>query len=156
MFNFVSRWLINRRRKIFKYWDGVKWQYTDPLKVWRAIMTHPTFDPESTGPAFDRGDEEAWKTVLGISQDVFHVVPFVKPGQLGLTEQETILVFKRFLVYCDDLKKSIRTIPTTQPPTPVTDQTEYSVPPEVEALMKDIAASGSTLTANSSETPGCC
>lgn len=154
MFNWLSRWLINRRRRIFRFWDGKQWRYVDPLVMWRGIMTHPEFDPETTGPAFDRGDESAWHVVLRCTQHVFGITSFSERGKPGLTEQETILLFKRFLAYCDDLKKSMQTIPTSQQPTQAPVSTGYSVPPEI--LTSATAAFGSTSTVNSSATPGCC
>jgi hypothetical protein len=157
MFNWIRRCLINRQRKIFRYWDGNQVLYADPLLLWRLIMTHREFDPATHGPAFDRGEEEAYRVVLRCAMDVFQV-PLIDRRtkaslkQPGLTEQELINLFKRFLAYCDDLKKSIRTSQTSPEPTPEesVSSTDYTVPTSV------LSALSSMENGKPSEPQGCC
>jgi hypothetical protein len=152
----LRRKVTDRQRNIFKFYDGEKLRGVDPLLVWRLIMTHPDFNPEVHGPAFDKGDVEAWKIVLKCARDAFEIPPFTETGKPGLTEQELSSLFKRFLAYCDDLKKSFETSQPSLPSTEQTASTAYIPPPEVASIIAASAVSPSTSTDKPSEPVGCC
>jgi hypothetical protein len=154
--NWLRRLLIDRQRKIFSFYDGARMRRVDPLLVWRLIMTHPDFDPAVHGPAFDRGCPEAWKVVLKCARDVFQLEHFTELGKPGLTEQEMVSLFKRFLAFCEDLKKSFEESPTTPPSTEQTPSTDYIPPPEVQSIIDASAGSPSTPRDSPSEYVGCC
>lgn len=151
MLNWLRNRLMNRRRKIFTYWDGCKNVSVDPLLVWRMILGHPQFNPEVHGPAYDRGDEDAWRVVQKCARDVFQVPVYSGMGKPGLTELELDSLFKRFMLYMDGLKKSTKTNPTTpsftQPEIP---STHYTAP---TSLLSDLPSMPSE---NASGLPGCC
>lgn len=152
MLNWFRRKMADRQRKIFTFYDGCKYRSVDPLLIWGLINGHPQFDPQTHGPAFDRGDEEAYRIVLKCARDVFDIPAYSERGKPGLTEMELVTVFKQFLAYCDDLKKSINRLPISQPVTVESEQpqTGYIVPTSVSAVLP------STSTDKPYETPGCC
>ena len=148
MLNWLCNRIVNRRRKIFTYWDGCKNVSVDPLLVWRSILSHTLFDPETLGPAYDRGEEDAWKLVQKITRDVFNVPAFTILGQPGLTELELDSLFKRFQLYMEGLKKSTSQSPTSQPPMVEIPSSSYTVPTNV------LSALHLTPNANASDSLG--
>ena len=117
MFN----WLLQKRRRIFRFWDGSRWRAVDPLRAWRLLWNHPTCSPEkdfgpATGAHPDKFEPDAQDRVLGMIQDMFGVKPWSEDTP-GLTIDETLNLLWDFIRYMNDLKKKPNTTPTMSAPT---------------------------------------
>lgn len=115
MLSFLENWWRGRRqqrrRAIFRYWDGRAFRTADPLAVYRLLATHPKFDWERHPREIDEGDAEATDTTLSAVREVFGVQMFDAATRRGLTEAETLNLLIEFVNYLGLLKKSIRLPP---------------------------------------------
>jgi hypothetical protein len=107
------RWLFNRSRFIFTYWNGNRIVTGDPMTIWRALQQHEDFreDDFKLMKVAALRDRTIGK-LAGIVRDVFSVKT---PDAGGLTELECIDLLKAFLVYSGFQKKSTEQTPTLQP-----------------------------------------
>lgn len=104
MLNWLRRIIRNRRRAIFVYWDGLRIRRIDPIAAFRALKTHPTFDPDTHLALADLGDLDAIKVTLEATRDVFGITAFTdKTG--GLIDDETLALIGDFFEYLASLKK---------------------------------------------------
>lgn len=101
------------RRDIFRYWDGKRYRYADPLVVWHDIWSDPNVDPAvdfqaATGIGSDGSqveyDAEAEQRVLAMIRKVFGVQQWSEKVK-GLTVRETFILMWGFLTYVNGLKK---------------------------------------------------
>lgn len=109
-----------RQRAIFRYWDGTRERGADPAVVYRALVSHPTFDWETHPVLIDTGDKDALAITLGAIREVFGVVAWAEDNDgrsTGLTDWETIDLLIQFNWYLGGLKKSTSPTPTLPPPT---------------------------------------
>lgn len=109
MLNWLRRWQANRRRAIFRYFDGQRQRGIDPLAATRAFHQHPTFNLERHLPGLDEGDAESIELTVKAMRDIFGIKPW---EQGGLTEAETLNVLRDFDVYLDLVKKNGSPLPT--------------------------------------------
>lgn len=110
----------DRQRAIFRYWDGTRERGADPAVVYRAFVSHPTFNWETHPVLIDTGDKEALTITLGAIREVFGVAAWSEDGHgnsSGLTDWETIDLLIQFNHYIGGLKKSTSPTLTSPPPT---------------------------------------
>lgn len=116
MLNWLRTKLINRRRAIYRYWDGKRFRRADPMVLYRSLMSHPKFDL-STHPQFIDENQEDRDITLSAIRDVFGVKAFDGLTGEGLTEEETVQLLWAFVSYCTAKKKSVSPSPTSPPAT---------------------------------------
>lgn len=114
MFNWLRRWQRNRRREIFRYWDGRKNRVADPIRVWREIIADPEFEIERDAGLMEVNDREAWVRCVNATRRILGIPEF---EQGGLTEDETVQQFQAFCVFVATLKKNSSPPQITPPPT---------------------------------------
>lgn len=105
-----------RRRLIFKYWDGRRTRYADPIVLLRNLEDHPEFniDVDPTLALSSVGDREAGERTVSAVRAAFGIFPFVDVHSFdGLTELECVALYVEFMEYLDALKKN-----GSRPPTP--------------------------------------
>jgi hypothetical protein len=112
--NTYRRWVIERRRLIFRFWDGLQLRRVDPIVVARGLAAHPEFSESTHLPLCDAGDIDAIATTAGAVRDVFGVPPFADGG---LAELECLAVLNDFQHWLFSLKKNTNTLPTSPPDT---------------------------------------
>lgn len=126
-------WTFKRRRKreLFKYWDGSKTRYADPIKIDHGFLSHPTYrndvHPQTIQAATLSPEDkeiqtlgvEAWGIMVNAILEVFDVKEW-KENQPGLTQNECMELFNQYGEYVATLKKNIESTPTLQPSTVVT------------------------------------
>lgn len=104
MFGFRSK------RQIFKYHDGMRTRFADPIVVLRAIVSHAKLDPEVHFTQFESEDtnlqSEAGAILAEATRDIFGIRPFSEQCPNGLTELETLDVLYAFVDYAETLKKN--------------------------------------------------
>jgi len=114
MLDFLRFWNRNRRRQIFRYWDGKRTRVLDPLAAWRQLWEDPDCSPERDfGPACGIApngqsmdyDPAAQDRVLTLARKMFGVEPWTEKTPRGLTVNETFELLWGFMSYMDGLKK---------------------------------------------------
>jgi hypothetical protein len=119
MFNFVINWIRNRQRQIFRFWDGHKVRGADPIVVWRALLSHPEFEITRDTALMEVSDfkiaDGARQRIVAATRTAFGVESLAGGG---LTEDETVDLFKAFCVYAAELKKNSSNTPISSEPTP--------------------------------------
>lgn len=155
MWNWLkTRWLRrqwSRRRATFRFWHGSGWKSLDPMGVYRALISHATFDWASHPKLVDKGDNEATNLTLATIREVFGVVPFDERRDVGLTEAETLNLLVTFSLYLHGLKKSGNAWRTS----PVVTEPESSAPTS-ETITNAESDCGSTSTALKPESAEAC
>ena len=117
MLNFFKRWLFNRSRYVFKFWNGHRTVFADPMVIWRALQSNEDFREDD----FRLMKVEALRDkiigkVAGITREVFELKS-VHDG--GLTELECLDLLKAFMMYSGFQKKSgdrMQTLPQDMEP----------------------------------------
>lgn len=116
----IGRW---RGREIFRYWDGARWRAIDPMVAHRAIWATPDWLQDAkvaTNPISDTGEPfypaamvlEAEDRLRNMVRQVFDVEAWTEDTP-GLTLLETDKLLTDFIAFCDDLKKKLKTSPTS-------------------------------------------
>jgi hypothetical protein len=141
-------WPFTRKPKrfLFRYWDGGKWRRSDPLECQRKIFRDEEYRADVHGSLVDEGDEEATDITLRMIRRVFGIKSWSESGG-GLTQIETLMLYRNFCEYLMGLKKNISPPPTWQPATGRT-----SSGSEIE-ITSDTSVSGSTSTEPRSAAP---
>jgi len=124
MINLFKRWLFNRSRYVFKFWNGHRTVYADPMVLWRALQQHEDFREDD----FKLMKVEALRNkiigkVAGVTRSVFGVGTV---EERGLTELECLDLLKAFIAYSGFQKKSgeeMPTLPSTVEPKSSVDST---------------------------------
>lgn len=130
----MAIWLGRRTREIFRFWDGRRWRYADPLAVARALENNERFD-WTTHPALTAtGDLDALKVTADAVREAFALPLF--DGRHGLTEGECLSLLADFTDYLDSLKKNT----SPSPMWPVSTASDDPSP------TKSSSDSGSTVT----------
>ena len=111
----LYRWLFNRRRNIFKLWNGRKWTKIDPLPAFRTFIGSNEIDfpgdVDQMQTTMDMGTQmELFGKVMPIAHCAFCTEPF--NGTSGLTELEMQQLIERFFLYMLELKKNTAVKPT--------------------------------------------
>lgn len=115
MLNFIRRWLFNRSRYVFSYWNGSRIVKADPMVLWRAMQQHEDFREED----FRLMQVEALRSEMlhKISGVVSQVFSIALPDKGGLTEMECMDVLRSYIEYTGFQKKSGGLTQTWQQPT---------------------------------------
>ena len=106
MLNWFRRWIFNRQRAIFRFWNGRKWCYVDPMVAYQKLKNHPEFNLERDTVFHDAGHEDATALCLAATRSAFGVVEFDGQTMRGLTETETISLLGTFGAWMDFVKKN--------------------------------------------------
>ena len=113
MLNPIRRLIIERRRAIFRFWDGRRIRGADPIAVLRALRADPEYDQEVHLPLVDAGDEEAIRIAANAVRRAFGVAAF-EAG--GLSELELLGVLMDFITFTLALKKNTGPTPSSSEP----------------------------------------
>lgn len=117
MLNFVRRWLFNRNRFVFSYWNGQKIVKGDPIVFWRALQQHEDYREDDFRLMQVEGLRHAiYGKLAGVVRSVFHVKI---PEEGGLTELECLGVLRSYIEYSGFQKKNgeqTQTLPSTTEP----------------------------------------
>lgn len=124
MFNWFRRWLFNRRRAIFQFWNGRAWCQVDPLVVFRKLREHPEFDLDRDTMFHEAGHEDSTQLCIAATRVAFGVTAF--DGSAGLTEAETMDLLQSFGAWMQSVKKNTS-------PQPISLATSATVPPSCTA-----------------------
>ncbi len=109
------RWLFNRGRLIFRYWDGRRSRIGDPMILYRNLLAHEDFRSEDL--ALIQVKDLFPKMVEKLSRvyrDVFSVKQAVDGG---LTDVEAVQNLTQFIAFAGLQKKSTEPTPTSPPST---------------------------------------
>lgn len=127
------------RRDIFRYWDGKRYRYADPLVVWQKLWSDTTVDPNidfqlATGIDSDGNsveyESDAERRVLEMIRNLFGVRQWTE-SEYGLTVRETFTLMWEFLRYINDLKKKHAPLRIPSQPSDSKSSEEESItPPE--------------------------
>jgi hypothetical protein len=97
-------------RFVFKYHDGTRDRYADPVAIMRAMTSHPTLDLEQNLAEFQSEDSklrnEASLVLVESTREIFGLHPFSEEHPNGLTELETLDILNAFIEYTETLKKN--------------------------------------------------
>lgn len=129
LLNWIRRTLSNRRRAIFRFWDGTRWRAIDPMVAYRGLDAHAEFSWEehpllieaaldgqlATDPGVTRVAWEALGITAAAVRDVFAIPVF--DGRRGLTEEELLNLLCDFSEYVRGVKKNISPPPISRQPT---------------------------------------
>ena len=114
MLGSIFSWFRKPKRAIFKYHNGQKWTWADPLEVARSLDSHAEFRPHvhvamMTVPADDPAAPspqevaEAQRVTVAAVREAFQIPAFVDGG---LPEKECLELLNRFAEYLAGLKKN--------------------------------------------------
>lgn len=124
MINLFKRWLFNRSRYVFKFWNGHRTVYADPMVLWRALQQHEDFrEDDFRLMKVEALREKIIGKVAGVTRSVFGVGTV---EERGLTELECLDLLKAFISYSGFQKKSgeeMPTLPSTVEPKSSVDST---------------------------------
>ncbi len=139
--DWIIRWVFNRNRRIYRYWDGRRRRAADPMVVYQRLLSCDDFDIETTPQLAEAGDLEAAETTADAVRHAFDLPAF--NGWEGLTILECMDLLGVYLGYLLALKKNIRHSPTTL----------SSTGSPADSASSNSSDSGSTSTENESGTP---
>lgn len=107
------------RQSIFRYWDGTKWSFADPIVVLRNINDDPDFSYDKHWLAAVQGNVDDVGVVAKAVYRAFPATPLVSGNAdgKGLTEAECVNLLADFLYYCEEVKKNTSQPQTTTPST---------------------------------------
>ena len=104
MFNLLKRWLFNRSRYVFKFWNGHRTVYADPMVLWRSLQQNEDYrEDDFKLMKVDALREKIIGKVAGVTRSVFGVGTV---EERGLTELECLDLLKAYLLYSGFQKKS--------------------------------------------------
>lgn len=147
MFGWLARRRANRRRQIFRYFDGSTWRQCDPIETLLKLQSHPKYDYRIHPQMVDDGDREAIEITCDAIRVAFGVRPFDAATGSGITVSETLELLAEFCVYLEALKKS------TEPPAILPSPTEPMPNGSDATTTSDTSDCGSTDTVPSCDTP---
>jgi hypothetical protein len=121
----MFRWLISllsRRRRLksrnlLRYWDGRRWRYGDPFRIWRQLQGHPKCNIETMAPLAEVGQEPETTIVVEAIAEVFGVPRWNDATGEGLTDLECLDLLSGLVEWFDGLKKNYSRGLTSLPPT---------------------------------------
>ena len=150
LLDFLRRWIIERRRAIFRYWDGRRLRKIDPMAVLRALRADKNYDQAVHLPQVDAGDEEAIRITANAVRSAFGAPAFADGG---LSELELCGVLVDFLTFLATLKKSTDT-PQNSPE--AAEPMQPSPSPADDSTTKQPLECTSTSIESSSSGPAAC
>jgi len=130
MFEWLRRWWRDGSRLIFRFHDGTRWRWVDPVRTFALIDDAcPQLDellavlrekppslpvPGPVGTDLRQQQKAATEKVVAVARAAFGVVPLSDAGgrPAGLTEAETIGLLTDFLEYMDALAEDARPLPS--------------------------------------------
>ena len=143
--NWITRKLIDRRRRLFAFWDGQRTVRMDPMVIIRRLSEHETYDPENDFKRLRNPSSKARGKAIaylaGVVRDAFQLPEF--DGKTGLAELELLNLLNSFNKQMDALKKNMQPTPESSPSTAASG-TPADSPSETST--SDTSASGSTST----------
>lgn len=105
---FLSLFASRSCREIFWFYDGSKARGADPLAILRTLNANPSFGENlellENAQGVDAFVEKASSEAMDAIREAFGLRRFDETG--GLTELETMEVFKDFCAFIESLKKS--------------------------------------------------
>lgn len=97
-------------RRIFRYWDGSKERYVDPMVVLdRLLKIEADFDSLAV-KAEHEGDVKAILELMSACREALDIAPYAEDDEgnaTGLLDGEVIEVFKEYQDFITDVKKNI-------------------------------------------------
>lgn len=108
-------WLASRKRRIYRFYDGKTWRGVDPYLTWNSLKSDPEFSLEHHPVEVDRGDHETTMKLFRAVHRAFGTKEF--DGNSGITVEEAVEIFYRFMIYVDLVKKNSVMTPTSSPTT---------------------------------------
>jgi len=126
-----QRWAYNRRRMIYRFWDGSQYRRVDPIDIHLQLQSHPRYVADRHLKQIDEGDNEATRITCAAVCEVFNVQPFDPVKRTGLTIGEQLGLLADFYFWLEDQKKSIRhtlTAPSSTESGTWTDSSETTTP----------------------------
>lgn len=112
MFSFLRRWRQNRRRMIYRFWDGRNFRSVDPIDIHLRLQSHPKYLASRDLKLIDAGDREATCTTAAAVCDTFLVEPYNAETGRGLTVGERLGLLADFYFWIELQKKSINPLQT--------------------------------------------
>ena len=141
MFSFFRRWRQNRRRMIYRFWDGQNFRRVDPIAVHLRLQSHPKFLVTRDLKLVDSGDREATEITAAAVCDCFEVQPYDTVTGRGLTVGERLGLLADFYFWIELQKKSIRHLQTSQsstaPTSPASNSPTMSATPPSSSCASD-------------------
>lgn len=119
MFNLLNMFRRKKRTGIFRYWDGFRYRYADPIEIEIRIHQHPTCNFPAVCRVAQRGFQkdapeshvkesmDAMSVLIPAIKQVFEIPDFNHDTGRGLTAHQIIELFGRFDDLIVDLKKNI-------------------------------------------------
>jgi hypothetical protein len=101
----MLRWIARRRRLIFRYYDGQRYVWGDPLAIWGRLGISKELG-ELLHEA-ELGKEPALSEARQRLRAAFEAVPYDRTTGKGLTDWELFELFLRYASYIDMLKKKL-------------------------------------------------
>lgn len=94
-------------KNIYSYWDGSRIVYTDPIDLYKRIMTiGPELDVDiKVARSPSKKAMQAHDDMVKKIRELFSIKPF---EQNGLTEVESKQLLDSFLIYCDVIRKQFQ------------------------------------------------
>lgn len=119
MLNLLRRFFWERKRRIFRYWDGRAMRTADPIVIRRSLVSDHEFKLIEDSSLIDNPcapeklADEAWQKCVGAVRRAFD-------GAGTLNEEECVDLFRAFCLYWEALKKNSNGSPIAPQSYPVT------------------------------------
>lgn len=107
MLRFIQSLFNRRRRGLFRFHDGQRYRYVDPLFVSQSLAADPEYLPRHLGDA-RKGDREAIGICSRAASRAFGLRDF--DGKRGTTLADRIEILLSFEIWVAALKKNMRSI----------------------------------------------
>ena len=114
--NWLQQWRRRRSGIYFRYFDGQRVRYGDPLQLYRAFVHHPA-NLAVLAPAVDEQKEPETSQFLQAICEIFGLWRYDPVAGRGLTDAEILGVVDQFYRYLDEVKKKLGPGLTFLPPT---------------------------------------
>jgi len=111
----IKKWLRDRGRNIFQYWDGSRWQFADPIVVGSRLEVEipdyfellellskrvPNVPSTSLKEEFISKQRDAGKRITLASRSIFNLKPMDENG-VGVTESEVMSILAGYLKFME-------------------------------------------------------
>jgi hypothetical protein len=116
-FSAIANSIRQRRRAIFRFWDGSRMRAIDPMLPFRTLAQHEKFDWDTTPALIDMGNFEAMGLTADAVRAAFGVEALNETGTRGLTESECSRLLVDFMDYMAVIKKKGDTLLSSAAPT---------------------------------------
>lgn len=100
------------KRGLYLYYDGKRMRCADPIVVLSELENHSKFRFDQTPQRAQEGEAEAQAILVDAVRTAFGVPAFFSPKHVGLTERETIELYKHFCGWLNLQKKNSKSEPT--------------------------------------------